>query len=331
MKKVQLIIAVILFLNTGTSFMKPEDFKSNLHHIRTGSFATIEPGVARSHLLSEFRICKTDITVDSIKKYVNGLAKKIGLKLAAIETPVVVVDKGIQSDNVCDIEAALFGENGSMQVYYWRKPRLLVINILGINTDFNQDKISDVTKEHFGLIEYTELALSPDNVKRENSKVEVRSDHELGKGLFAKEDIAKGEFIGGLYGLFYEADSSMALPEDVRDHLMQCGDKFYRGNEFADEAVQYLNHSCDPNCGVQGLFDFVAMRDIKAGEEITTDYAMQDDSNWEVPGGGCLCGSKGCRNDILPYRDLTQTEKDTYKNYVSHWLLHKYKTCSCKK
>jgi SET domain-containing protein len=61
---------------------------------------------------------------------------------------------------------------------------------------------------------------------------------------------------------------------------MQCTEDVYRVNKSADKAVQYLNHSCGPNCGVQGLFDFVVMRDIKAGEEITTDYAMRDDSNW---------------------------------------------------
>ncbi len=30
-----------------------------------------------------------------------------------------------------------------------------------------------------------------------------------------------------------------------------------------------------------------------------------------------------------PYCDLTQEEKERYKNYVSHWILHKYQICSC--
>jgi len=58
---------------------------------------------------------------------------------------------------------------------------------------------------------------------------------------------------------------------------------------------------------------------------------MQDDSNWVVPGGECLCGAATCRGDILPYRDLSDEEKEQYHNYVSHWILHKYKICTCPK
>ena len=40
--------------------------------------------------------------------------------------------------------------------------------------------------------------------------------------------------------------------------------------------MMFLNHSCEPNVGVQGQIVFVAMRDVAAGEELTLDYGTID-------------------------------------------------------
>lgn len=56
---------------------------------------------------------------------------------------------------------------------------------------------------------------------------------------------------------------------------------------------RYVNHSCDNNTEVRNFCD-VAVRDIAAGEEITSDY--------EADGAGlkfeCRCGSAKCRGSI---------------------------------
>ncbi len=56
---------------------------------------------------------------------------------------------------------------------------------------------------------------------------------------------------------------------------------------------RYVNHSCDNNTGMRNFCD-VAVRDIRAGEEITSDY--------EADGAGqrfeCRCGSADCRGSI---------------------------------
>jgi uncharacterized protein len=45
------------------------------------------------------------------------------------------------------------------------------------------------------------------------------------------------------------------------------------------EAVMlFINHSCEPNVGFSGNVVLVAVRDIRHGEELTTDYALFDDS-----------------------------------------------------
>ena len=324
------IYAVILsLLCVGTCKMTPNDLSFNMHHTHFGTFATTEPGIGRSYLINEFRVCATEIAANSMRAYLKELAGTLNFTLLSPDQSMLVFPNENPADNEYNLEGMLRAKEGGVRAYYWRKPQLLTVTIEFHDKKVSPSSIAAITKQHFGLIESTELTLKSENIKQQNSKVEVRTDHELGRGVFAKEDIKKGEFVGGLYGKFHEAKDCMSLPEEYRDHVMQCADHFWRGNETPQEAVQYLNHSCDPNCGVQGLFDFVAMRDIKAGEELTTDYAMQDDSNWVVPGGKCLCGAQNCRGDILPYGDLTQKEKEQYKNYVSHWILHRYKICSC--
>ena len=40
--------------------------------------------------------------------------------------------------------------------------------------------------------------------------------------------------------------------------------------------VDFINHSCDPNCGFTNANTLVAIRSIGPGESITFDYAMRD-------------------------------------------------------
>lgn len=81
-----------------------------------------------------------------------------------------------------------------------------------------------------------------------------------------------------------------------------------------------LNHSCEPNCAnyfKNNAWTFVALRDIKAGEEITWDYQTYEcefSNNAELL---CKCGSKKCKG-LLKY--------DYYRNI--DWINTYYKYCS---
>jgi hypothetical protein len=52
-----------------------------------------------------------------------------------------------------------------------------------------------------------------------------------------------------------------------------------------------INHSCDPNCWMQGL-DVVARRPIKKDEELTLNYSTFAP---EIPPFDCWCGSANCQ------------------------------------
>ncbi len=56
-----------------------------------------------------------------------------------------------------------------------------------------------------------------------------------------------------------------------------------------------MNHSCEPNVGVQGEMEFVALADIPAGEELTFDYAMTEDGDLRM---FCECGTRSCRGVV---------------------------------
>ncbi len=58
----------------------------------------------------------------------------------------------------------------------------------------------------------------------------------------------------------------------------------------------HMNHSCDPNIGFDKSYNFVAMRNIKKGEELVWDYCY-DETNPKFK-LNCLCNTKKCRKRI---------------------------------
>ncbi len=62
------------------------------------------------------------------------------------------------------------------------------------------------------------------------------------------------------------------------------------------DLAKYVNHSCRPNCLSPGYEFEIAVRDIRAGEQLTDDYGSL---NLERP-MKCLCGARSCRKVIRP-------------------------------
>ena len=61
--------------------------------------------------------------------------------------------------------------------------------------------------------------------------------------------------------------------------------------------THYINHSCDPNSYMKityGHILFMALRDIRPGEEITCDYI----STYHSDRKRCRCGAASCRGTI---------------------------------
>jgi hypothetical protein len=128
-------------------------------------------------------------------------------------------------------------------------------------------------------------------------------------GLFAKEPIAKGEFVwkenecenNGCVDLCVR--DVLALPDEQKNIFLQfcyqIDDDLLSGQIAMEEVLKddafFMNHSCDPNVWYEAD-SLVARRDIAAGEEITYDYGT--DFTAFDRGFTCRCGSPECRGTL---------------------------------
>lgn len=151
----------------------------------------------------------------------------------------------------------------------------------------------------------------------DNPKVTV-SKNKFGKCLIANSDIKKDEIIAEFDGAIHVAEKCIDLPKDIADHAVQFEEHRWKDSRGM---ARYMNHSCDPNCGIKNLFTLVAMRDIQKGEELTWDYDMTEDDGWRME---CSCGSPICRKIIGAFGLAPQSIREKYKGYISDWLVKKY-------
>src|SRR5262249_11857370 len=111
-------------------------------------------------------------------------------------------------------------------------------------------------------------------------RTEVRDSAIHGRGLFAQTDIARGEIVAVRGGHVLTRRQWEALAPGLGSAEIQLTeDLFIAPVDQAERhgSMLYVNHCCDPNVAIQGQTVLVAMRDIRAGEELTIDWATTDD------------------------------------------------------
>ena len=155
-------------------------------------------------------------------------------------------------------------------------------------------------------------------------KTEVRDSKIHGRGLFATANIAKDEIVAVKGGHIISREQ---LREKVTPLLgpveIQIDDDLFIApvtDEEREGSMLYTNHSCDPNLGMRGEITFVAIRDIRAEEELTHDWAMTDNDDYSVE---CNCDVPNCRK-ILTGKDWKRPELQArYAGYFSEYLAKK--------
>lgn len=125
----------------------------------------------------------------------------------------------------------------------------------------------------------------------------------FGQGVFALAGIPARDpvlcFGGPLFRRFEEMED--------QHHFIQLGPGLFLGP--SGEVDDYINHSCQPNCGLRlegGELTLVAIETIAPGEELTFDYATcvgpEDPSL--MP---CGCGAPACRG-VISARSLSEQD-----------------------
>jgi SET domain-containing protein len=154
-------------------------------------------------------------------------------------------------------------------------------------------------------------------------KIEVRDDTLSGRGVIALEDIAKDEVVAIKAGHIVNAEQLVKISAEVGDLALQIDDDFYLtpgcAGEIDDMSV-FINHSCDPNVGFRGQVIYVAMRDIKAGEELFHDYSMERSDDYFLD---CHCGSPKCRHQVTGQDWRLPELQERYGRYFSVYLRQK--------
>lgn len=150
-------------------------------------------------------------------------------------------------------------------------------------------------------------------------KLSVKNTFKYGKGVFAAQNIKKGDIVYILEG----------IPMDVKDFVNDV----MSGKQHIDNALQIskrihvklnklsntFNHSCDPNCGLRKKTELFALRDIKKGEELSYDYSLTvAPTVWKM---NCKCKSKNCRKEI---RDILSVPKKRLNEYINHGAIQDY-------
>lgn len=177
-------------------------------------------------------------------------------------------------------------------------------------------------------------------------KCEIRDEiNRLGakqKGIYAAEPIKKGEKI-------WHCDCGDKDDAFTRDQLIGFIDKYPRLDYFVrsfsymidddlyalpytfmdeknNDECALFNHSCDPNCGFADAAlgdNFVAIRNIEPGEEITYHYGYLETESSLIYGLPCKCFSANCcgRLTFDYYRDPEFVEK--HFHYMTGYLKQK--------
>lgn len=144
-----------------------------------------------------------------------------------------------------------------------------------------------------------------------------------GRGLTAVAPIGAGEIVAIKGGHIVDTATLRALPPKLQNSEVQIADGFHlvalTDAEY-EPVMLFLNHSCEPNVGFAGNTVLVAMCDIAAGEELTTDYALFDNCDEVMQ---CRCGATTCRGTISG-RDWQRPElQRKYAEYFSSYLLRR--------
>jgi len=146
-----------------------------------------------------------------------------------------------------------------------------------------------------------------------------------GQGLIAVAPIPRHELVAIWGNCIMTTAEMWALPPALHDFPVQVWYDMFAGPMAEDEIepVDYMNHSCEPNCGVRGSVVVVARRDVHAGEELTFDYATTDTDRWTLE---CGCGAPACRGRMTgdDWRDpaFQQRHAGYLSLYIQELIAH---------
>ena len=142
-----------------------------------------------------------------------------------------------------------------------------------------------------------------------------------GVGVFAVMNIKKGQKIAeGIHGEDYKDIipwmDYKKFPRNIKEKInafcIGTLNGFIPPNNVDFAALTsewYFNHSCNGNVGFNKNGDFITLRNIKKGEELSYDYGLAESNpKFRMK---CTCNSKKCRKIITgnDWKNITLRQK----------------------
>lgn len=137
----------------------------------------------------------------------------------------------------------------------------------------------------------------------------LRKAGRKGKGVFAMRLFRRGERLLEITGSPLTKRTEYSIQLGRMHHMNPIG------------PARYMNHSCEPNCGIIKLgrrVFFVALKTITKGSELVWDYVMSEyEFDWFMR---CLCKAKTCRKWIGGWVCLDATRRKKYVRCLMPYL-----------
>jgi uncharacterized protein len=136
----------------------------------------------------------------------------------------------------------------------------------------------------------------------------IRSSAIHAAGCYTTTAIRKGSRVAEYTGhLLTKKEADKIYENSPVTYLFGLGD----GSMVIDghSMTMFINHSCDANCEteeINGHVYVMAIRNIKAGDEITYDYCLYDGGEEEA---NCNCGSVACRRTMYSATEVISRRK----------------------
>ena len=123
-------------------------------------------------------------------------------------------------------------------------------------------------------------------------------------GLYAAKNIKKGTKIIEYKGKIItrrEAEENPKYDNGKAIYLFNLNKRYDLDGDFKFNTARLINHSCNPNCEVEGTglkLWISAIKDIKKNEELSYDYGFSYSKD-DLKDFVCKCGSDNCCGYIV--------------------------------
>ena len=123
------------------------------------------------------------------------------------------------------------------------------------------------------------------------------------RGLYAAKNIKSGTRIIQYIGKIItkkQTNNNNKFDNEKDIYLFNLNNKYDLDGDFKWNTARLINHSCDPNCEVEGKgleIWVTSIKNINKGDELSYDYGFSYDKDYkQFP---CKCKSKKCCGYIV--------------------------------